>query len=273
MVRVKLCVSIALACLPIVCLGSLPGNAFASTPRLNRIVPRGAQRGHEHQISFRGERLGSTKQVLFHDSGMTATKIQVVNDKLVKVTIKIDADCRAGEHFIQLRTKYGISDFRSFHVGVLPSVADTEPNNNFANAQPIQQDVTVDGLITAGDVDLFSFEAVEGQRLSVEIQAIRLGFFFDPLIELYDSNEQLLIRADDSPLGRQDGFFSIMVAKTGKYFVKVRDTEFGGTGQSNYRLHIGSFIRPSVVFPSGGKIGDKTKLILIGDQRDDFKTD
>ena len=201
---------------------------------------------------------------------MTATKIEAVNDKLVKVTIKIDADCRIGEHFLQLRTRYGISDFRSFHVGEYPSVADKEPNNDFAVAQAIQQEVTIDGVIKSGDVDLFSLEAEEGQRLSVEIQAMRLGHFFDPLIELYDSNEKLLLRSDDSPFGKQDGFFSITIAQTGKYFVKVRDIEFGGSGQSSYRLHVGTFIRPSVVFPSGGKIGEKTKLTLIGDQRNDF---
>ena len=223
-------------------------------------------------VTFHGERLGTTAEVLFHDSGMTATKIEAVNDKLIKVTIKIDADCRIGEHLLQLRTKHGISDFRSFYIGELPSVADTEPNNDFAVAQPIEQNVTVDGLISPGDVDMFSFEAEAGQRLSVEIQAMRLGHFFDPLIELYDVNKELLLRVDDSSLGKQDGYFSLKVAQTGKYFVKVRDTEFGGSGQSNYRLHIGSFLRPSVVFPSGGKFGELTKLTLIGDQQNEFGT-
>lgn len=266
----RACVWIALACVAIGWIGCLPTEAFASTPRLNRILPRGAQRGHEHELSFQGERLGSTAEVLFHDSGMTATKIEAVNDNLVKVTIQVDADCRIGEHLVQLRTKHGISDFRSFHIGELPAVADTEPNNHFAVAQPIQQNVTVDGLITGGDVDLFSFEAEVGQRLSVEIQAMRLGHFFDPLLELYDSDKQLILRVDDSSLARQDGYFSTTVAQTGKYFVKVRDTEFGGSGQSNYRLHVGSFVRPSIVFPSGGKIGEKTKLTLIGNQLDKF---
>ena len=250
----------------------MPVEAFASTPRLNRILPRGVQRGHEHVVRFQGERIGTTEEVLFHDSGMTATKIEAVTDKQIKVTIKVDADCRIGEHLLQLRTKHGISDFRSFFIGEFPSVADKEPNNHFSAAQPIQQNVTIDGLISSGDVDLFSFEAEAGQRLSVEIQAMRLGSFFDSLIELYDSNKQLLISADDSSLGKQDGYFSVKIAQTGTYFVKVRDTEFGGSGQSNYRLHIGSFFRPSVVFPSGGKIGEKTKLTLIGDQRDDFET-
>ena len=67
------------------------------------------------------------------------------------------------------------------------------------------------------------------------------------------------------------GFFSFTAKQAGRYFVKVRDAEFGGTNESNYRLHVGSFSRPSVAFPSGGKIGEKTKLTLIGDQWGDFK--
>ena len=204
-------------------ISSLSTDANASTPRLNRITPRGAQRGHEHQITFHGARLSTTEQVLFHDVGITATKFEIVDDQQLKVTLKIDADCRIGEHLMQLRTKRGISDFRSFFISEFPAVADKEPNNGFAAAQAISMDVTVDGLVSRGDVDFFCVEAEQGQRLSVEIQAMRLGDFFDPLIELYDSDKQLILRADDSPLGNQDGFFSIPILKSAKYFIKVRD--------------------------------------------------
>ena len=253
-------------------IGSLSTDAFASTPRLNRITPRGAQRGHEHQVTFHGVRLSTTEEVFFHDTGITATKFEIVDDTKVKVTLKIDADCRIGEHLMQLRTKRGISDFRSFFISEFPAVADKEPNNSFAAAQTIPMDVTVDGLISGGgDVDFFCVEGEQGQRLSVEIQAMRLGDFFDPLLELYDSEKQPILRADDSSFGKQDGFFNFLIPKPGKYFIKVRDTEFGGSANSNYRLHVGSFIRPTVAFPSGGKIGDKTKLTLIGDHWDNFE--
>lgn len=265
------CVWLAMACLLVGWICSLPSQALASTPVLNRITPRGAQRGNEHQIVFHGVRLWATEEVLFHDAGITATKFEIIDDKKVKVTIKIDEDCRIGEHLIQLRTKHGISDFRSFFIGEFPAVADKEPNNDFEVAQLISMDVTVDGLISGGDVDFFCVEAEKDQRLSVEIQAMRLGAFFDPLLELYDSKEQLVLRSDDSSLGKQDGFFSFKIPESGKYFIKVRDTEFGGSEVSNYRLHVGSFIRPAVVFPSGGKIGDKAKLTLIGDHWDEFK--
>ena len=82
-------------------IGSLSTDAFASTPRLNQITPRGAQRGHEHQIMFHGVRLSTTEEVFFHDAGITATKFEIVDDTKVKVTLKIDADCRIGEHLIQ----------------------------------------------------------------------------------------------------------------------------------------------------------------------------
>lgn len=250
----------------------LPTDVLASTPRLRRITPRGAQRGHEHQITFHGQRLSTTEEVLFHSSGMTATKIEIVSDTTVKVSIKVDSDCRLGEHFMHLRTRHGISDFRSFHIGELPSVAEKEPNDHFDVAQAIPLDVTVDGLIRADDTDFFCLEAEKGQRLSVEIQAMRLGEFFDPLLELYDSKKNLILRSDDSDFAKQDGFFSILTPKTDKYFIKVRDAEFGGSDRFNYRLHVGSFVRPAVVFPSGGKIGEQTWLTLIGDHWDEFKT-
>jgi hypothetical protein len=238
----------------------------ASTPRLSVILPRGVQRGHEHTIEFVGDRLSTTEEVFFYDDGMTALEIKAINDKKVQVKIKVDADCRLGEHFVQLRTKHGVSDYRSFHIGHLPGVAEKESNNDFETAQPIEQNVTIDGLITSGDVDVFSFVAKQGQRLSCEVQAMRLGQFFDSTIELYDAAKKRIAWSDDSALGKQDGFFSVTVPESGKYFVLVRDVEFGGSGTTRYRLHVGDFFRPAIVFPLGGQPGQKVELEFLADQ-------
>ena len=252
-------------------LGSAATNTSdASTPRLSVIVPRGVQRGHEHTIHFVGQRLLTTEEVFFYEEGITVLDIKAVDDKKITVKIKVDDDCRIGEHFAQLRTKHGISDYRSFQIGHLPAVAEKEANNDFENAQKIEQNVTVDGLISAGDVDVFAIHAKKDQRLSVEIQAMRLGQFFDSTIELYDASGKKIAWSDDSPLGGQDGFISMPAPADGNYFVLVRDVEFGGNGATRYRLHVGDFFRPSAVFPLGGKPGEKLSLEFFGDERTEF---
>lgn len=246
--------------------------AEASTPRLSLILPRGVQRGHEHTIEFVGDRLSTTLEVLFYDDGISVLEVKAASDKKVRVKIKVDADCRMGEHFARLRTRHGISDYRSFHIGHLPGVVEKESNNDFESAQAIDQNVTVDGVVTAGDVDVFSFKAKQGKRLACEVQAMRLGQFFDSIIELYDTDQKRIAWSDDSSLGSQDGFFSVTVPADGTYYVLVRDVEFGGNGASRYRLHVGDLFRPAIVFPLGGKPADKITLEFLGDTGPKFAT-
>ena len=60
--------------------------------------------------------LGVAEDVLFYDSGFEVTQVEP-NGNSVKVTVKIAADCRLGEHVAQVRCKSGISDYRTFFPG------------------------------------------------------------------------------------------------------------------------------------------------------------
>ena len=69
-----------------------------------------------------------------------------------------------------------------------------------------------------------------GQRLSVEVEAIRLGFMFDPFIAILDQNRFELAVSDDTPLLKQDGFISVQIPEDGTYYVMIRETSYGGNG-------------------------------------------
>ncbi len=51
--------------------------------------------------------------------------------------------------------------------------------------------------------------------------------------------------------------------KAGKYRVLIRDSAFGGNGESYYRLHIGTFPRPIAVVPPGQKPGENLAATLV----------
>ena len=118
--------------------------SFAASPRLGVIQPRGVQRGAEQVISFHGSNLGDAEEIFFYDEGFNVTKVEP-GDKQVKVTVQIAPDCRLGEHVAQVRTRSGISDYRTFYVEALPSTDEKEPNSDFDAPQPIEMNVTVNG--------------------------------------------------------------------------------------------------------------------------------
>ena len=238
----------------------------AASPSLGSIQPRGAQRGTEAVLTFSGGRLTDAKEVLAYYPGITVKKMDVVNDASLKVTVAIAPDCRLGEHAFRIRTATGISEVRTFWVGALPVVEEVEPNSEFEKPQPIPLNVTVHGVVQNEDVDYYVVECKKGQRLSVEIEAMRLGVaFFDPYVAILDSKRFELATGDDSPITHQDGGCSVVVPADGKYIVQVRESAYGGNGACQYRLHVGNFPRPTAVVPAGGKPGEELDVTFIGD--------
>ena len=222
--------------------------ALAAAPALSRIVPRGAQRGTEAVLTFSGQRLADAQEVLVYEPGITVTKVEP--DKTgakVSVTVKVAPDARLGEYGVRLRTATGLPEFRSFWVGALPVVAEKEPNNDFKTPQPIDLNVTVAGVIENEDQDYFVVTLKKGQRVTAEIEGMRLGGpMFDPYVAILDENRFELSASDDTPLHKQDSIASIVAPKDGKYVIQVRDSSFGGSGDAHYRLHVGTFPRPRI---------------------------
>ena len=240
----------------------------ASDPSLSVVTPRGIQRGAEHVLTFSGARLRDAEEVLFYEPGIEVVKIEPdeKNANIFRATVKVAPDCELGEKTVQVRTKTGISDYRTFFVGALPAVAEVEPNTEFTAPQPIEQNVTVEGVIQNEDVDYFVVEAKKGQRLSVEVEGMRFGqTLFDPYIAILDEQRFELSAVDDSPLVRQDAVTSIIVPEDGKYIIEMRESSYSGNGNCRYRLHVGQFPRPTAVFPAGGKAGEEVEFTFIGD--------
>jgi hypothetical protein len=244
-------------------------SAFAADAGLARILPRGAQRGTEIEVTFVGKNLKDAQEVVFYDSGITAKEIKPVDGGSVKMKFAIAPDARLGDHSMRLRTATGMTDLRTFFVGPFASVEEVEPNNEFAKPQPIPLNVTVTGVIKNEDVDYFVVEAKKGDRITAEVEGLRLSdgdnLRFDPFLAILDENRFELTASDDSALLLQDPIVSVVAPKDGKYIIQLRDASYDGSDASYYRMHVGNFPRPRTIYPAGGKVGDDVNVQFLGD--------
>lgn len=251
------------------------GFLFASSPSVTVIAPPGAQRGHEHTITFSGTRLNDALEVMFYEPGISASEVKPhENGKSFTAKVTIAPDCRIGQIPFRARTKTGISELRLFSVGALPALAEAEPNGTFLEAQVIGINVTIEGKTANEDVDYFSFTAKKGQRISAEVEATRLArvSFYDPRIAILDSKKFELAASDDTPLLAQDSSLSVLIPEDGTYFLSMRDSAYLG-GNAPYRLHIGTFPRPTAIFPLGGKPGETIRVKTLGMVTNAFEQD
>lgn len=239
---------------------------LAARPHLARIAPCGGQRGTEVDVVLGGQRLGDAQELMLYEPGIRVVKLEPKDDGTLNARLALAPDCRVGLHAVRIRSATGISNLQLFSVGVLPELQESEPNNDFAQPQKIPLNVTVNGVVRNEDVDHFLVEAKKGQRLSAEIEGIRLGqTFFDPSLEILDARRYVLAGADDTPLVRQDAAVSVVVPADGTYIVRVRESAFGGADDCRYRLHVGTFPRPFAVYPAGGRPGETLEIRWLGD--------
>lgn len=59
--------------------------------------------------------------------------------------------------------------------------------------------MTVAGVVEAGDIDCYTVTLTKGQRLSAEIEAIRLGSPLDAVLTIYGPDGQVITEVDDTP--------------------------------------------------------------------------
>ncbi len=120
---------------------------------------------------------------------------------------------------------------------VHPLVDDSEPNDGFRQAQPIQIPQTVDGQIHGDkNVDVFSFEIADPQSVAIEVLARRHGSGLDGLLTLFDHRGNIVVVNDDHD-GKADSRITAELA-AGKYFISLQDAHDHGGPAHPYRLVI-----------------------------------
>ena len=238
--------------------------ARAAYPDFTGTKPNGGQRGSEVKVTLTGARLADFEDLFFFTPGFQVKGVQSVAAGKVELTLAIGADVPLGNHLVRVRTKSGLSHARQFFVSPFPNVEEKEPNDDFAHAQPIALDQTIEGVVQSEDVDYFKVPMRKGQRLSLEVDGLRLGYgVFDPYIAILDKDRFEKAFSDDTILHRQDGYCSFIAEYDGDYYVMVRESSYRGSGSSFYRLHVGSYPRPDALYPAGGRVGSKLTVNFV----------
>lgn len=245
---------------------------FAASPALSNVRPAGGQRGTEIELSFNGQRLHDAEEILMESPGIEVLSLEAGKDgkdNVVKAKVKIAADCRLGEFGMRVRTKSGVSEWKTFQVGPFAILDEKEPNTDFEKPQPIARELvdaglTINGSMGGEDVDFFAIECKKGERISVEVVGLRMGAgMFDPYAAILDSERFAIAKSDDNPFAKQDPVLSVRIPADGVYYLEIRDSAYTGSGQ--YRAHVGRFPRPTVAYPAGGKRGEAVQVKFLGD--------
>lgn len=257
--------------------------ALAEPPHVSYIFPAGGQRGTEVSFKVGGHylhegcpfemtgggvtaspRIERTETVWFEGPLIPQPASQRKEDypKDYLGSVKIAKDAPLGTRKWRVHTSQGVTPRMKFVVGDLPEVIEQE-----IDGEPVptgvQLPVTINGRIfPREDVDIWTFDAKAGQRISCEVNASRIGSPLDSRIEIRDPDGNVLTENVDA-LG-VDSFLQFAAPKTGRYECRIHDIEFGGLQHYVYRLTIRQGRYLETVYPLGGRRGETVTLQLSG---------
>jgi hypothetical protein len=159
-----------------------------------------------------------------------------VGDTQADVEIAAPADFAADALALVFVTPDGETAPLKIMVDKVAPLAEKEPNNGFAQAQPLPIGQTVQGSIGAPqDVDVFRVEGKAGQKVTFEVFAARLGSALDSVLTLHDAAGHVLAVNDDTP-DSLDSRLDVTLPRDGVYYIVLIDAHDQGGPAHVYRL-------------------------------------
>lgn len=234
-------------------------------PSITAVVPSGARIGRTTEWVVTGSNLGPVDLWSISGNGAAVEHAEVTpaGDRAT-LTVLVDEQAAAGVRELRATGPDGISNLARVRLDHLPSRREVEPNDARVEAMPVRGDVAVEGTLKARDRDWFRVEGHAGQRLTVEIEARRLGTPVQPLIAAYHSSGGTLAQWRDSPGLEGDCRGELVLPDDGACWLEVRDALFAGADLASYRLRVeeaGRFATSG--FPLAGQAGEEL-LIQFG---------
>ena len=264
---------------------------------IERTLPRVGQRGTTVEVTIQGAVIEKPREIIFFRPGIQAVGFEKLPDlprriglahsafikEQIKCRFEIEPNCPLGEHPFRIRFGTEISSLGTFHVTPFPVIDESrkasDANNTLEKAFPVLPNVTVQGRLgsgSRGEVDLFRVSAKVGQRLSVEVDSVRISHNhygdseFDLAVRILDESGRELAANDDNPLHLQDPVVSLNLPYDGLVYIEVKRSVFAPR-DTIYCLHIGQNRRPLVAYPPGGQAGTKQIITLLGDPAGDYE--
>ncbi|MED5400027.1 MAG: hypothetical protein VX669_06525, partial [Planctomycetota bacterium] len=247
--------------------------------------PRYLQRGSVATVLLRCAWLPSAEDILFYSPGLDCQGLKLMkrspelpsDGHEYQATIRVSPDCRIGQHRFRIRDRGGLSTLHTLYVGPLPRLAERTRSTTFEDPQAVALNTTVAGYISkVGQVDWFRVVLKKGQRLNVDVQAVRMAQrLFDAHVTILDARARVLAESDDTGLGLHDPITGIVAKASGPCMIAIRESGYGNEGsykgpRGRYLLHVGTFPRALAVIAEG-RVSDKSvRMTFLGDPQGTF---
>ena len=122
-----------------------------------------------------GRNLLKVDRWLISGRGVEVVAAEAASDTSATVTVRVEGGAEPGVRELRAVGTHGLSNLALVRVDRLPQTVEAEPNDEPGRANEVVSGSAVAGVLTALDRDHFRVRGQSGGRLTIEVEAQRLG--------------------------------------------------------------------------------------------------
>jgi len=227
-------------------------------PAVSAISPGAVAPGKTTELVLAGQKLDHPLAVWTSFPGQVELQPVEPNQRKIKVTLADNVPLGIGG--IVVANFGGVSPPIFVMIDDLPSLPEAGNNNAAATPQDLTPPIAIDGTSNGQQFDYYRLTLAQGQRISLEVVAARMGADFDSVLRVLDANGRELALADDDEALGADARLLFTAPAAGQYLLELRDNRYKPGGR--YRLRVGDFPLVDTAYPAGGTSGAHLAALL-----------
>ena len=254
-------------------------------PNLVDMHPHGGQQGQALRLVIEGYGVGGEMEVESTLPGSFARlgeadgedrlqKLRRPDDRNLDAAVfivEIAADAMPGLYPVRTMTRDGLSNALLFRVDTLPEVSEQSLSDSPAKGDVPRIEglpIVINGTLDGAERDRYRFQAAEGERIVLEVEARRVGSAIDPALRLLDHAGDEIAFNQEAPGIDVDARLDWQAPEGGgEFVVEVHDARFSDQRRNFYRLKLipaSDYEYAEAVFPLGGRRGQDTSFEFSG---------
>lgn len=204
--------------------------AFQSPPVIESIFPAGMKAGDLSIVKLTGPSTDQADRLISNIPGFQCQRISPGSFQ-----IQISNSARPGFYDVWAAGPGGLSQPRSFMVGLAKETLEIPENDQPAGAMPVVLGSTVNGrLEKAGDADFYKFQVQADRPFRIECVAARIDSPIRPVLELFDSRGRRI--ATNRGYFVTDPMIEYLPEVHDQYTLKIQELTYAGNNSAIYRL-------------------------------------
>ena len=233
-------------------------------PVLTGVFPPGATVGQSTEWTISGRNLSKDHRLRVSGDGVEILEVAVKDETTAKVKVRVASDAVPGFREVRLDAPTGLSNLAMIRIDRLNQILEVEPNDEAAKAQVVAVGSAVAGVLKPLDLDQFRIEGKPGQRVTLDLEARRVGTSIAPVVTVFSTSGVALAQGRSLPGGDGDCRMTAVLPLEGACVVQIRDNVYGGNDLARYRLRVDPTPFATGLFPLGGPKGSTVEVELSG---------